>query len=426
MVIIDSKLKEREALGKPIQVAVLGAGEMAVGLVNQIERYTPGMRTAAIYNRTASKAVRAYEVAGVSAPTPITRAEELDDAIRTGKYVTTETPEHLWLAEQVDVVVEMTGTIDLAFDWIMRAMEAGKHVVSFNAELDATVGPFLQAKAREYGVRYTLGDGDQPGVTLNLYRHVQLMGFTPLVCGNIKGMLDHYRTPETQKGFAEANGLSVNMVTSFADGTKVSLEQAAIANATGMQVAQRGMIAIEYDGHVDELTNRYDIDRLKELGGIVEMVIGGKPGPGVFVFATTDDPVSERFLAYGKLGKGPLYSFYVPYHLLFFELPFSIARLVDFADGTVDALDSFKVECVATAKKNLKAGEILDGLGGFCHYGECENTPIVRSENLLPVALAEGKKLLRDIPKDQTISWADVEAAAPNPVENAYRTFCAL
>ena len=215
-------------------------------------------------------------------------------------------------------------------------------MVTFNAEIDATIGPYLQQKAAQAGVRYTLGDGDQPGVTLNLYRHVKSMGFNPLVCGNNKGMLDHYRTPETQKGFAEAAGISVNMATCFADGTKVSLEQASIANATGMQVARRGMLAIESGLHVDELTDRYDLDQLKALGGIVEMVVGAQPGPGVFVYAATDDPVSRRFLDYSKLGKGPLYSFYVPYHLLFFELPFSIARLVDFSDGTVDALDAFQ------------------------------------------------------------------------------------
>ena len=422
MMVIDLKLQERQAAGNPIQVGILGAGEMSIGLVNQIERYTPGMRTAAIYNRTPEKAARAYATAGIDTTSSAANGPALDDAILAGQAITVESPEILWAAEQIDVVVEMTGTIQLAFDWIMQAMAAGKHVVSFNAELDATIGPYLQIKAREYGVRYTLGDGDQPGVTLNLYRQVKLMGFNPLVCGNIKGMLDHYRTPATQQQFAAESGLSVNMVTSFADGTKVSLEQAAIANATGMQVARRGMLAFEYDGHVDDLTSRYDIEQLKQLGGIVEMVIGAQPGPGVFVFASTDDPVSARFLAYGKLGKGPLYSFYVPYHLLFFELPFSIVRLVDFADGTVDSMHDFKVEVIATAKKDLKAGDVLDGLGGFDYYGECENTAVVRAQTLLPVALAQGKTLIRDIAQDTALSWGDVARGDPDPIEVAYRS----
>lgn len=261
-------------------------------------------------------------------------------------------------------------------------------------------------------------------MTLNLYRYVSAMGMQPLVCGNNKGMLDHYRTPETQKGFAEQTGMSVDMVTSFADGTKVSLEQASIANATGMQVARRGMIAIEYDGMVDDLTGRYDVDELKALGGIVEMVVGGKPGPGVFVFATTDDPVLQRFMEYGKLGKGPLYSFYTPYHLLFIDLPFSIARLVDFDDGTLDARDQLSVEVLSTAKRDLKAGEVLDGIGGFTVYGECENHVAVQSEKLLPIAFSKGKTLLRDIPKDSAVTWADVAEKPSTAVELAYQSIC--
>jgi len=424
MIIVDTKLAEREAAGHPIQVGLIGAGEMAIGLVNQIERYIPGMRVAAIFNRTTDKALQAYRTAGHESVAQAKSSCDLDDLIAARRPALAPSVDALVGAERIDVVVEMTGAVEFSFDAILKCFAAGKSVVTFNAEIDATVGPYLQKRARAAGVRYTLGDGDQPGVTLNLFRQVKAMGFTPLVCGNIKGMLDHYRNPETQKGFAKKAGLSVNMVTSFADGTKISLEQAAIANATGMRVARRGMLAINHEGHVDDLTDRYDIDRLKELGGIVEMVIGAQPGPGVFVFATTDDPVSRRFLAYGKLGKGPLYSFYVPYHLLFFELPFSIARLVDFGDGTLDSLDRFSVEVVTAAKKDLKAGELLDGMGGFCHYGECENSPVVRSEKLLPVALAEGKKLVRDIPKDQPISWADIESAALSPVEEAYLSIC--
>ena len=153
------------------------------------------------------------------------------------------------------------------------------------------------------------------------------------------------------------------------------------------------------------------------------MIVGVQPGPGVFVYAATDDPVSTRFLSYGKLGNGPLYSFYVPYHLLFFELPFSIARLVDFGDGTVDALETCKVEVVAVAKQDLKQGQTLDDIGGFDLYGLCENSPVVQSDGLVPMGLAHGKKLVRDVAKDQPIRWADVEPATSAPVEVAYREF---
>jgi predicted homoserine dehydrogenase-like protein len=423
MIIVDNKLAERAAAGNPIQVGLIGAGEMAIGLVNQIERHVPGMRIAAISNRSAARAKQAYVTAGYDSISVPSQGAELDDVIRQGKPAIVPSVDVLLAAEQIDVIVEMTGSVEFSFDAILKCFAAGKHVVTFNAEIDATLGPYLQRKAGEAGVRYTLGDGDQPGVTLNLYRNVKAMGFNPLVCGNIKGMLDHYRNPETQKGFAEQSGMSVNMVTSFADGTKVSLEQASIANATGMGVAQRGMLALEYEGHVDDLTGRYDLDQLRESGGIVEMVVGARPGPGVFVFASTEDPVSKRFLEYGKLGKGPLYSFYVPYHLLFFEFPFSIARLVDFQDGTLDALDHFSVEVVAVAKSDLQAGQVLDGIGGYLAYGECENSSVVQKDRLLPMALSHGKRLLRPVKKDHAISWHDVEILEPCSTDIAYHEF---
>lgn len=422
MIIIDKQLARREAENRPIQVGMIGAGEMGIGLVNQIERHVPGMRVAAIFNRNPGRAKEAYKTAGHSQVKQISTAKALEDAVVQRQPAVTDSLEALLHAGGLDVLVEMTGAIEFAFDAILRAFAAGKHVVSFNAELDATIGPYLQLKASEAGVRYTLGDGDQPGVTMNLYRHVRSMGFRPLVCGNIKGMLDHYRNPDTQKGFAEKAGLSVKMVTSFADGTKVALEQATIANATGMRVARRGMIGIEADAHVDDLTDRYDLEELEALGGVVEMVVGARPGPGVFVYATTEDPISKRFLAYGKLGDGPLYSFYVPYHLLFFELPFSIARLVDFGDGTLDALDRFYVEVISTAKKDLKAGDRMDGMGGFHVYGECENRSVVKDEDLVPVGLIEGMELKTDVPKGRAIRWADVKYETGNALLKAYRS----
>jgi predicted homoserine dehydrogenase-like protein len=147
---------------------------------------------------------------------------------------------------------------------------------------------------------------------MNLYRFVQTMGLQPLVCGNIKGMLDLYRTPETQKGFAAQWGQTPEMVTSFADGTKISFEQAIVANATGMCVAERGMSGPEYRDQIDGLVDFYDVDRLKALGGVVDYALGATPSPGVYVFAAHDDPRHHIYLDYAKLGKGPLYSFYTP------------------------------------------------------------------------------------------------------------------
>lgn len=408
MYIIDNKLKEREKNNNPIQVGIIGAGEMGKGLMNQVHRYTPGMRVAAVYNRSQPKVKEALATAGIEDYKSVNSFRDFSAQIKEYTVVTDQI-DYLIENKEIDVIVELTGNIVFGFETILKAFEKGKHVVSFNAELEATLGPVLKKKAEEAGVMYTLGDGDQPGVTMNLYRQVKMMGFEPLLCGNIKGLQDHYRNPTTQEGFAKQWGMTPEMVTSFADGTKISFEQACIANATDMSVAQRGMIGINSKEHVDNLTGEFDPEKLKEQGGIVDYVVGAKPGPGVFIYATTEDTLSKKYLKYGKLGEGPLYSFYVPYHLLFFELAFSIARLIDFNDVTLDAEHGMKVEVVAVAKEDMPAGTVIDGLGGYKTYGICENAKDARKENLLPMGLAEGNVTKRGIKKDEVITLDDVE-----------------
>jgi predicted homoserine dehydrogenase-like protein len=228
------------------------------------------------------------------------------------------------------------------------------------------------------------------------------------LCGNIKGLHDPYRTPTTQKGFAERWGQQPTMVTSFADGTKISFEQAIVANATGMKVARRGMLGYNFDGHVDDLTKRYDVEELKQLNGIVDYVVGTRPGPGVFVLATHDDPKQRHYLNLYKLGEGPLYSFYVPYHLCHFEAPLSVARAVLFRDAVLAPLGGPRVEVITAAKTDLKRGQTIDGLGGYMTYGLCENAAAAQTDNLLPIGLAEGCQLTRDVSKDEVLTRTDV------------------
>ncbi len=180
----------------------------------------------------------------------------------------------------IDAIIEVTGSVDYGAAVMLEAIEHGKHVVVMNAELDGTVGPILKVHADRAGVIYTASEGDQPGVQMNLYRFVRGIGVTPLLCGNIKGLHDPYRNPTTQEGFARRWGQNPYMVTSFADGTKISFEQATVANATGMTVRSAACSGCEHDGHVDELADLYDVDGLRELGGIVDYVVGAQPIPG--------------------------------------------------------------------------------------------------------------------------------------------------
>lgn len=409
MIIVDTALKKRAEEGRPLKVAMVGAGFMARGIANQILNSVPGMELVAIANRTLEKAVQAYQEAGADEVVTIANLEALENAIQQGKFAVTDDPLLLCRADGIEAIIDVTGAVEYGARIALEAIDHGKHLILMNAELDGTVGPILKVKADKAGVVYSGSDGDQPGVEMNLYRFVKSIGLTPLLCGNIKGLQDRYRNPTTQKGFADKWGQDPAMVTSFADGTKISFEQAIVANATGMTVAKRGMYGHEFQGHVDEATGLYDVEELKRLGGIVDYVVGTRPGPGVFVYASHDDPKQQHYLNLYKLGEGPLYSFYTPYHLCHFEAPLSMARAILFRDPVLAPLGAPQVDIITLAKTDLKAGQTLDGLGEYMTYGECERAEVVAKENLLPIGLAVGCRLKRDIAKDSTVSYDDIE-----------------
>jgi len=200
------------------------------------------------------------------------------------------------------------------------------------------------------------------------------------------------------------------MVTSFADGSKISFEQAIVANATGMRVAQRGMFGptVPTGTHIREAAKQFPLEALVAGCGIVDYVVGAEPSPGVFVLGTHDHPAQKHYLNLYKLGEGPLYCFYAPYHLCHFEVPNTVARAVLFKDATITPIGAPKVDVVAAAKVDLKTGQVLDGIGHYMTYGLCENAAIVRNQNLLAIGLGEGCTLKRDIPKDQVLTVEDV------------------
>ncbi|HZG38031.1 MAG TPA: NAD(P)-dependent oxidoreductase [Nodosilinea sp.] len=412
MIIVDTALKARHEAGNPVRVGLLGAGFMGRGVINQIVNYTPGMVLTAIANRTVDTAVEAYAKFGVENVKVVSTLGDMEDAIARGYSVVTDDPTLLCQSESIDVLIEATGHVEYGARVTLAAIEHKKPMVLMNAELDGTVGPILKVYADRAGVIITGCDGDQPGVQLNLYRFVKSIGLNPLVCGNIKGLQDRYRNPTTQESFAKQWGQTAHMVTSFADGTKISFEQAIVANATGMKVAQRGMLGYHSKGHVDDMLDLYDIEQIESLGGIVDYVVGPKPSPGVFVYATCNEPTQAHYLNYGKLGEGPLYSFYVPYHLTVFEVPLSAARVVLLNDVVIAPLGAPVVDVITTAKIDLDAGQTLDGLGGYHTYGQCENADIVNRDNLLPMGLAEGCRLKRPVAKDHVLTYDDVEIPA--------------
>jgi len=408
MIIVDNALKAREAEGRPVRVALIGAGFMSQGLANHIVNTVPGMQLVGVYNRRPERAYELCRYAGVRDVVAPTTQEQADLAIREGKVVATDDVFLLARSTAVDVLVDVTGSVEFGACVALEAFSHGKDVVLLNAEIDATIGPILQVYAERHGVIMSACDGDEPGVQMNLYRWVKGLGLTPRVVGNIKGLQDPYRNPTTQKGFAEKWGQNPAMVTSFADGSKISFEQAIVANATGFVVRSRGMSrGREYKEDVMKIGKMYNVDELRALGGIVDYVVG-TPLTKVFILAEHSDPKQQHYLNLYKMGDGPLYSFFVPYHLVHFEVPTSIARVVLFRDQVAKPLGGPVVEVCSVAKRDLNAGEVLDDYGMYLTYGEAVNADEMCRNRYLPEGLVEGCVLTRDVPKDSVITYDDI------------------
>lgn len=410
MIIVDTALAQRQAQNNPIRVGLVGAGFMGRGIALQICKFVQGMELVAIANRSINKARRAYTEADVFNIREVASVSQLETNILNGVCSITDDAMLLCKAEGIDAIVEVTGAIEFGAHVALTAIKNKKHLILMDAELDGTVGPILKVLADEAGVVYTNADGDQPGVEMNLFRFVKTLGVKPVLCGNIKGLHDPYRNPTTQEGFAKKWGQNPAMVSSFADGSKISFEQAIVANGTGMRVAKRGMLgpSVAPGTPLKETLSLYPLEELLEGPGIVDYVVGADPGPGVFVLGTHDHPIQKHYLNLYKLGEGPLYLFYTPYHLCHFEVPQTVARAVLFNDAALAPVGKPCVEVVATAKIDLKAGDIIDPIGHYMTYGLCENADITHAQNLLPLGVAEDCILKHDVPKDKVLTYDDV------------------
>src|SRR5262245_10250133 len=409
MIIVDRALERLVSQNKYIRVGMVGAGFMGHGIALQLTGDVPGVRLVAISNRNVDTAKSAYHKAGVRETATVENVAQLDAAIAAGRYSVAQDPMLLCEAEGIDAIIEVTGNVEFSSHVALAAIRNRKHLILMNAELDGTVGPILKVYADRAGVVITNADGDQPGVIMNLYRFVKGIGVTPVLCGNIKGLQDPYRNPTTQEGFAKRWGQKAYMVASFADGTKISFEQAIVANATGMTIARRGMLGPSAPGAVlKDVVVLYPTEYL-EPPGIVDYVVGAEPAPGVFIIGTIDDPRQKHYLSLYKLGDGPFYVFYTPYHLCHFEVPNSVVRAACFDDAVLAPLNGPRVEVVATAKIDLKKGDVIDGMGFYMSYGQCERAEVAFRDRLLPMGIAEGCRLKRDVSKDAVLTYDDVE-----------------
>jgi len=407
MIIVDTALAERNAAGDPVRVGLVGGGFMARGITFQVLGHMEGLTISAIANRTIAHAVEAFREAGVENPVIVSTSAEVDEHVRAGRHVVTDDVAVLAGAESIEGIIDATLDIENSVLVAVAAIEGKKPFVTMNADMDSTVGPLLKTRADAAGITYSGTDGDQPGSIRNLMRFVETIGYRPVLGGNMKGFQDVRRTPETQKEFAAKFGLSPQAATSFADGTKIAMEQAMLANATGFRVGKRGMYGPER-AHVSEAVDAFPEDEMLEHG-LVDYLLGAEPGPGVFVIGYSENPTRQRYMRYFKMGDGPFYVFYTPFHLAHLEVAITAARGILLQDTAVTPIGGPMCDVLAVAKRDLQPGDVLDGVGGFTAYGEIDNTSTIRDEGLLLMGVAAGSRIVRPVPRDQPITLADVE-----------------
>jgi predicted homoserine dehydrogenase-like protein len=419
------ELARREAEGRPIRVVVVGAGgAMGRGVALQIGK-TPGIRMVAAVDVDLAGAQRAAELHGRGWVLAAT-AHDVAQALRAGRTVITADAFAVMAhgREAVDVMVESTDTVAFAARIVIRALGLGVDVVLMNAELDCLLGPLLNKLAGEAGVVVTSDAGDQHGVLLRMIDEIRLWGLEIVMAGNIKGFLDRYATPKTIVDEARKRNLNPVMCAAYTDGTKLNIEMALVANATGLVPTRCGMLGPRAR-HVSEVFEKFDFAHLRNPG-VVDYILGAEPGGGVFVVAHCDDPVQQGYLRYYKMGDGPFYLAYRPYHLCHMETPLALAEVALRRSPILVSLARPVADVAAFAKTDLAPGATIEvGVGGAQVYGMIDRAETLRQRGAVPICLLDREDgpaalILRQVQKDQLVTWDDVELS-PTPLLEAYR-----
>lgn len=410
----------------PIRIGIAGIGSIGTGMVLQAH-ITPGMTCVAIADVKLDRAIAAaegfqldYEVVSTSA--------SMQDAIRQGKLAVTDDAELVARCEMLDVFIEATSSITGGASYGQAALETDTHLVMMNYEADLMFGPLLLHQADSRGLVYTVADGDQPAVLRRLIAEMQFMGFDLVMAGNIKGFLDRYTNPSRIIPEADKRGLDYKMCSSYTDGTKLAVEMAVLANGMGLRTDVPGMHGPRMQS-IYEVFDHYDFESIwRDRQGVVDYVLGATPKGGVFAIGHTDTPYQQDTLAWfpPDMGPGPFYLFYRPYHLGHFESMATVAEAVVNRRPVLRPDHGFQTNVYAYARRPIKAGETLDGIGGYAAYGVIENCSENQDSPGLPICLAEEVSATRDIPKDAKICMDDVRFAEDDVALRLYKEAIAL
>ncbi|HVO19860.1 MAG TPA: hypothetical protein VMU15_11425 [Anaeromyxobacter sp.] len=406
---IDAKLQERERAGRPVAVAVVGAGQMGTEIICQIGEMR-GMEVQVVVDLTAERAASAYALSKKRVDVVQTDdLAEAERAVRGGRRVATASHRIATRLSTVEAVVDATGQAELGAVLAMDAIDHKKHMVMMNVECDVTIGPILRRMACNAGVVYSWAAGDEPAAIIELYRFAHALGFEIVAAGKGKNNpLDHYATPDTERAKAERRKMSARMLCEFVDGSKTAVEMAAVSNATGLVPDVRGMHGAR--ATVADLTRVFVPEAdggVLGRKGVVDFAIGVHPG--VFLIVTTDNPRIREGLVQRDMGSGPYYNLFRPFHLCSLEVPLTVAHCVLYGESSGHPRDALVSECIAITKRALEPGQVLDGIGEFCYRGSIDRAEVARRERLLPLGLAKGCVVKARVPKDTALTYDLVE-----------------
>jgi predicted homoserine dehydrogenase-like protein len=399
-----AKLKNEN---KPIRLGIIGAGEMGTDLVTQV-MLMEGIEIAAVTARRLHTAFDAIKIAygDDSKGQEVNSKSQMSNALENGKIAITSDNILMVTTPQIDVVIDATGKPGVAADFILLAMEHGKHIVMMNVEADVTIGRYLKAQADRLGVIYSLGAGDEPSSCMELIEFTSGLGLTIVSAGKGKNNpLKHDAVPSDYIEEAVRRNMNPRVLVEFVDGSKTAVEMAAIANATGLVPDIPGMHGPKASREelAKVLIPKADGGILNNIG-VVDYTIGKGVAPGVFVIAKATHPRIIERMDDLHVGEGPYYGFFRPYHLTSLEVPLTAARIMLHGKADMVPLNKPVAEVCAIAKRDMKAGEKIDAIGETCYRSFTMKVEEAKAKSCLPVGLLEGGKVLAPIKKGELIT----------------------
>jgi predicted homoserine dehydrogenase-like protein len=416
---LAADLDKRADSGRPIRIGLIGSGEMGTDIVTQV-RHMRGLEIGAIAELRIESACAAVKVANQSDSgfRVVENRGGIAQALESGEIAITQDVEAVCTSEQIDVVIDATGKPAVGAKIGLLAMEHGKHLVMMNVEADVTIGSYLRREAERLGVVYSLGAGDEPSSTIELIQFVSALGYPVVAAGKGKNNpLNFDATPDDYTDEARRRNMNPRMLVEFVDGSKTAVEMAAIGNATGLVPDVPGMHGPS--ATLDELHKVLcpkDDGGILSRKGVVDYTIGKGVAPGVFVVAEMAHPRLRERMHDLKLGEGPYYTFYRPYHLTSLEVPLTCARSVLYRRADMEPLPVPVVEVCAVAKRDLKPGDRLDAIGEYAYRAWAMAVPDAREQSAVPCGLLEDGRVTQPIRKGELLTYRNCQVDEASPI----------